>query len=98
MKGSYAVVWSRNGTVEPGRLEPHADRFDLCDRGGRSSVLFAELTGASLTRTNGDRLRGLPVLVLRTNAGRPLRIASLEGIGVLHELVQHVAQAGLRFR
>ena len=34
----------------------------------------------------GERLRGLPVLALELRAGTPVRVASLEGAAVLHEL------------
>jgi hypothetical protein len=93
--GSYAVVWSGDDGVASGRLEPCADGFELYGRHRRSSIPFGDLVGASIARRHADRLRGLPVLVLLTRSGVRVRIASLEGAGVLHELAQHVERAGL---
>jgi hypothetical protein len=95
MKRSYAVVWSDNGAVDPGRLELLRDTFELHGRDRLLSVPFAELTGATIARGNRDRLRGLPVLELRRRTGPLLRIASLEGAGALHELAARLGDAGL---
>jgi hypothetical protein len=94
MKRSYAVVWSRNAAVSAGRLEPLVDRFELYGRERRLSVRFADLTSASIERRPDDRLLGLPVLALRLGDGPPLRIASLEGPGCLHELADRIEAAG----
>jgi hypothetical protein len=95
MKRSYAVLWSSGQEPGSGRLEPHADRFDFYGRDGRFSILFSDLAGASIARGHADRLRGLAVLLLRRHDCAPVRIASLEGPGVLHELAQRVERAGL---
>jgi hypothetical protein len=96
MKRSYAVVWNDGRGVESGRLEPLADRFELRGRDTGRAVLFTDLVSAAIGRRVADRVRGLPVLLLRPRRGDPVRIASLEGAGVLHELAQHVERAGLR--
>ena len=95
MERSYAVVWSNGQELRSGRLEPRADRFELHGRDSRFSILFSDLTCASIARSEADRLRGLAVLLLRRDDCAPVRIASLEGPGVLHELAQHVERAGL---
>jgi hypothetical protein len=92
---SYAVVWSSGAEIRSGRLDPFADRFELCGRERSFSIPFSELLGAAIARGRGERLRGLPVLVLRPIGGGSVRIATLEGAGVLHELAQHVERAGL---
>jgi hypothetical protein len=92
---SYAVVWSSGDAVRSGRLEQFSDRFDLCGRETRVSISFAELLGVEIAREPEDRLRGLPVLVLRGREGASIRIGSLEGAGVLHELARHAERAGL---
>ena len=84
MRHSYAVVWSRNGDVGSGRLDPFEDRFELQGRDRRLSVPFSSLARAAILRGHDDRLRGLPV-----------RIASLEGTAALHELADRVEHAGL---
>ena len=95
MKRSYAVVWTRNAAVSAGRLEPLVDRFELYGRERRLSVPFADLTSASIERRRDDRLLGLPVLALALRGRAPLRIASLEGPGVLQELADRI-EAGSR--
>jgi hypothetical protein len=92
---SYAVLWSSGREIRTGRLDPYSDRLDLCGREQSFSIPFSVLRGAAIARGQGDRLRGLPVLVLRRIVGAPVRIASLEGPGVLHELAGHVERAGL---
>ena len=92
---SYAVVWSDGDAVVSGRLEPHADRFELRGRDERVSIPFSGLAGASIGRRQADRLRGLPVLALQKSDGTTVRVASLEGAGALHELAHFVERAGL---
>ncbi|HZQ64707.1 MAG TPA: hypothetical protein VFA66_05740 [Gaiellaceae bacterium] len=92
VRSAYAVLWSGERGSISGRLEPLADRFELSGREERVSIPYAEVVSAAIDRRNGERLQGLPVLVLRLR-GRtdPLRIASMEGAGVLHELARHFA-------
>jgi hypothetical protein len=90
----YAVVWS-DDVIVSGSLEPQVDRFELRGRDELLTIPFSGLAGASIARSDADRLRGLPVLVLRLQEGTVYRIASLEGAGALHELAHHVERAGL---
>jgi hypothetical protein len=90
MSRTYAIVWSENGTVASGRLEPLADRFELSGRKQRLSIPFTQLEGASIERGRADRLHGLPVLELSRADDLPVRIASLQGIAALHELLDYV--------
>jgi hypothetical protein len=92
-KRTYAVVWSSNGATLSGRLEILLDRFELHGRERPLSIPYAELTSASIARSEHDRLRGLPVLALVLRGGAALRIASLEGGGALHELAARVRTA-----
>jgi len=93
MGRSYAVVWSDGDELGSGRLEASGDRFELHGRETCLSIPFAEVAGASIARRRVDRLRGLPVLLLRRGERGPVRIASLEGPGVLHELARYVEAA-----
>ena|SRR5438552_18473060 len=96
MNRSYAVLWSANGDIGPGRLDPLEDRFELQGRNRRLSLAFADLVSASIARGSAERLHGLPVLALGLRDGLPpVRIASLEGSGVLHELADRVEHTGL---
>ena len=78
-----------------GRLDSLADRFELEGRGQHLSIPFVELEHVSIARGPNDRLRGLPVLELSRAGLPPLRIASLEGTGALHELFARVERAGV---
>jgi hypothetical protein len=94
-KRSYAVVWTNDETTESGRLEVRRDGLELYGRESRLSIALAELTRAVISRSEPDRLRGLPVLVLTPRCGPRIRIASLEGAGALHELAARLPYAGL---
>jgi hypothetical protein len=95
MSRTYAIVWSENGTVASGRLEPLADRFELAGRRQRLSIPFTQLASASIERGRADRLHGLPVLQLDRAGELPVRIASLEGTAALHELFEQVERSGI---
>ena len=84
-------MWESGDGAGPGRLDLHADRFELHGRARHLSIPFAEITGASIGRARADRLLGMPVLVLRRDGEPPVRIASLEAPGLLHELAAGVA-------
>ena len=95
MDRTYAIVWSENGTVASGRLEPLADRFELASRRQSLSIPFTDLESASIERSRADRLNGLPVLELARSGSLPVRIASLQGVAALLELLDYVASSGL---
>jgi hypothetical protein len=95
VKRSYAVVWSSQEGVDSGRLEPGDGGFELVGRDHVLSIGFPELADVAIARGNGERLRGLPVLVLRRLHRSEVRIASLEGAAVLHELMEHALQTGV---
>jgi hypothetical protein len=85
----YAVLWSDGAAVRSGRLETYRDRIELHGRDGAVTLPFDAVADAAIARGHEDRLRGLPVLVVRLQDGSCLRVASLDGPGVLHELARH---------
>ena len=91
----YAVTWSHDSLLESGRLETYPDRLELHGRSSVSLIPFAEVVASAIERGPADRLHGLPVLALRLEDGGVVRIASLEGPGVLHELGALVEQRTL---
>ena len=93
---TYAVVWDQQqGAVSSG-LTVRPEGFELHGRDQHVSVAFSDVRDASIARGSHDRLRGLPVLVLLQHSGGQMRIASLEGLGALHELAADVEAAGLQ--
>jgi hypothetical protein len=90
MAGTHAVIWSVDGARGAGRLEPFADRFELVGRHRRLTLPFTDLTGVAIGRGHGDRLLGMPVLVIQRRSGSTVRIAALEGPGLLHDLAARV--------
>ncbi|HET7567777.1 MAG TPA: hypothetical protein VFJ91_07295 [Gaiellaceae bacterium] len=102
---SYAVLWSepaqpvRAGKLE---LEPTGLRLEgsLGRRGGRQvhRVFYEDIESVHVGRGNGERLAGRPALVLDLAVGGPLRIGSVQGLGVLSELAErlgHLTATGL---
>jgi len=90
---SYAVVWSGSGGIHSGRLDVRADGLELHGRDGVLRLLFRDVSRVSIDRGRDERLRGLPVLRLAGVGDTTVRIASLQGAGVLHELARHVERA-----
>jgi hypothetical protein len=84
---TYAVVLSADdGPGTAGRLDLEADSLAFSG-GGR--VRYADLRDIYLER----RPAGPPALVLQSSSGDHLRIASLEGLGALHELAEELVEA-----
>jgi hypothetical protein len=89
---SYAVMWSGSSDgVEVGKLElePESLRFE----GARASVhrvFYEDIEAVHVGRGLGERLGGRPSLVLDLAVGGPLRIGSLDRVGVLTELAERL--------
>jgi hypothetical protein len=94
---SYAVVW------DEGDGRRHTGRLDIRDEGlhleGRSRgdlwrsrhVLFSDIAGVVIGRSEADRIDGGRTLVVELNGRPPVRILVLGGSDVLHELTDLVA-------
>lgn len=95
MRRRYAVAWTQDAELASGRLDAYHDRFELHGRTETTVVPFNSVRVVAIERGPADRLRGLPVLALWLDDGRVVRIASLEGPGVLHELSGLVERSGL---
>jgi hypothetical protein len=86
----YAVLWSEDGGVPTiGRLELSAG----CIRLGGIEVAYREIAEARIDRSTRVRLAGRPTLVLERRDGSVLRVASFDGAGSLHELVERLEAA-----
>jgi hypothetical protein len=86
MKGTWAVLWTLHGRVHAGSLELHEDRLEFRTRGRAVAVPLDSIAQFTIERGPAVRLNGLPVLTLFLVEGDVIRLASLEGVGVLHEL------------
>jgi hypothetical protein len=83
---TYAVVISADdGPARAGRLE--LERDSVAYAGGR--VPYADLRDIYLERTSNRP----PQLVVLSRDGERLQISSLEGLGALHELAEHLVDA-----
>jgi hypothetical protein len=84
---TYAVVVSTDdGPEHAGRLDLGTDSVTFSG-GGR--VRYSDLRDIYLER----RPSSPPALVVQSRGGDRLRIASLEGLGALHELAEELVEA-----
>src|SRR5206468_1082887 len=85
---SYAVVWRENGGPTcVGGLVLVGAGLELSGAATRRNVPYDDLRELYVHRTDK------PALVLVTSAGDSFAIASLQGLGALHELADRVAVA-----
>jgi hypothetical protein len=87
---TYAVMVSTgDGPSRPGRLDLEPDCFSFSDG---TRVQYRDLLDMYLERHSSEP----PVLVLQPRTGERLRLASLEGLGALHELAEELFDARTR--
>jgi len=93
---SYAVLWSepqqpvRAGKLE---LEPTGLHLEgsLGERGSEvHRVFYEDIEAVHVGRDRRERLSGRPALVLELAVGGPLRIGSVQGLGMLSELAERL--------
>ena len=96
---TYAVVWRENeGAGYSGRLELWTDRIVLSGSNAESrraerELPYDHLVALSLERRSSGRGTTQAMLVLWTRDERRIEIASLDGLGALRELAEHVESA-----
>ena len=96
---TYAVRWNEDdGPDHVGGLTLDRESLVLADAGGSSHepalrLRSDELADIYLERRTGGSASGRPSLVLVTRGGTRLQIASLEGLGALHELAEQLTLA-----
>lgn len=94
---SYAVTWrDGEGPVRAGRLElgESALRLEGGDARGRlyaTSVRYRDVATVRISRECADRLTERSTLVVGRPDGRPIRIASVQGLGMLTEVLDRLA-------
>jgi len=96
---SFAVLWSEpRQPVRAGKLELESTGIrlegSLGTRGARQvhRVFYEDIEAVHVGRDRRERLSGRPALVLDLAVGGPLRIGSVQGIGVLHELAERLGR------
>jgi hypothetical protein len=93
MRFELPVIWAFHGTTSTGRIELDDDRLTLASRNRTLSFRFASVAMFGIERATGRRLRGLPAMVIRLREGDVVRVASLGGVGSLHQLATVVGTA-----
>lgn len=95
---SYAVLWREGeGPTFAGKVElrPSAVRFEgSAPQDGRLYVRefpYGDLDAVRIVRTPEDRLAEQPALVLERRTGAMIRVAAVNGLGLLRELAELLA-------
>ena len=95
---SYAVIW-RNGTdpTYAGKLELGETVLHLrgSSSGGtldRRSIPYSDIGAVRIVRSPSDRLNGSPTVVLDRRAAASISIAAVNGIGIVFELGDVLAE------
>ena len=91
MKGTFAVLWTLNGQVHTGSIELQDDRLEFHARARALTVPLAAVTQFEIERGAPVRINGLAALKLVLVGGVVVRVASLQGMGVLHQLAGRLA-------
>jgi hypothetical protein len=84
-------MWTLYGRLHAGSVEVHDDRLELRSRDRVAAVPLDSIAQSTIERGPAVRINGLPVLTLFLIEGDVLRLASLEGTSVLHELAAVLA-------
>lgn len=90
MRLELPVIWTFRGETCTGRVELARQRVTLSSRHETVSFETGAIATFAIERAPAQRLRGLPVLSLRLVGGDVIRIASLGGVGSLHELATRI--------
>ena len=94
MSNDYAVVWRENGgPPQPGRLELEAHALRLEGGGDVRRLSFAGMTQMRNGRLPDERLAGRPALVVESDEGDAIQIATVGEVGALFELAERIAGA-----
>jgi hypothetical protein len=95
MRGTIAVLWKLNGKVHSGSLELLDDRLELRTRSRTLGIPLNSIVHYGIERGAAARLKGLVVLRLDLSDGVVVRVASLQGMGVLHQLAGRLAPSAV---
>jgi hypothetical protein len=95
---SYAVLWSEPlCDLETGKLElePKSIRFEGL-HGGRIGcvhrIYYDDIDHVHIGLQAGERLAGRPAIVVDLEDGGPVRIGSIDGVGIVSELADELTR------
>lgn len=93
---SYAVLWSEplfepeTGKLE---LEPGSIRFEGSHGGGCvHRIYYDNIEGIRIGYRQPERLAGRPAVVVDLGDGGPVRIGSVDGVGIVSELADELTR------
>jgi hypothetical protein len=98
MGRTYAVVWRNGGSLRRvGKLtiDPDGLRLDGGEPGVdsvRESFESDEISSVRLVRVAGARLDGRPTVAIGLGGDHEIRLTTVDGPGVLHEITRRLAQ------
>jgi hypothetical protein len=95
MKGTIAILWTLHKKRHSGSLEVLGDRLELRTRGRTLVIPLESIEKFEIERGAPVRINGLAVLRLTLVGGVVVRVASLQGMGVLHQLAGRLSPAGI---
>ncbi|SRR6266849_5987163 len=95
MRGTVAVLWTLHGEVHSGSLEVLADRLELRTRGRTFAIPLDSIVQFRIERGAAVRIHGLAVLTIVLADEVVVRVASLQGMGVLHQLAGRLAPSAV---
>jgi hypothetical protein len=91
MTGTLAILWTIGTELHTGQLNMSRGRLEVRSRRHVLSIPLDSIVGCAIDRGPAVRIRGLPVLRLELGEKLVLRIASLESVTALSDLVDHLA-------
>ena len=95
MTGTIAILWTLHGKRHSGSLEVLGDRLELRTRGRTLVIPLDSIEKFEIERGVPSRINGLAVLTLTLVGGVVVRVASLQGMGVLHQLAGRLSPAAV---
>jgi hypothetical protein len=93
MTGTLAILWTIGTELHTGQLNVGRGRLELHSRRHALSIPFESIAYCAIDRAPAARIRGLPVLRLELAEKIVLRIASLESVTALSDLLDRLAVA-----
>ncbi len=91
MTGTLAILWTIGAELHTGQLRVSGDRLELRSRGHVLSIPLESIAYCAIDRGPATRIRGLPVLRIELDEKIVLRIASLESVTALSDLLDRLA-------